>query len=151
MGNQYYTLNEIAIITGFTTRTLRTYIKDGLLRGSKAKNKWLFTEENLNEFFSHSFIAEGLKIKDNIIVKDFVENIKKNAPEACFIYDLPGEHSEILDVCTKLTHLLKENAMSNFQFRFHYDDKAHMGRFIFTGDLSKTKTVMDIIYNHLKV
>lgn len=146
---KYYTLNEIALITGFTTRTLRTYIKDGLLNGSKVKNKWLFTEENLNEFFSQSFIAEGLKIKNNIIVKDFVEDIKKNAPKACFIYDLPGEHSEILDICTKLTDLLKENNISNFQFRFHYDDKAHMARFIFTCDLSKTKDVMDMIYGSL--
>lgn len=145
MENQHYTLNEISIITGFTERTLRTYIKDGLLNGVKKKNKWLFTEENLQQFLSQDFIVQGLKIKDNIVVKDFMENVKTNVPKACLVYDFPGEDSKIFEMCTKLTNFLQENHMMNFQFRFHYDDQCHVGRFIFTGDLSRTKEIIELL------
>ena len=30
-----YTLNDLALMTGFTTRTLRNYLTQGLLKGKK--------------------------------------------------------------------------------------------------------------------
>ena len=43
-----YNLNEIAMITGLTTRTLRNYLKADLLKGAKISGSWSFTEEELD-------------------------------------------------------------------------------------------------------
>lgn len=47
-----YTLNELAMITGLTTRTLRNYLKMNILNGEKIDGIWTFTEEDLNFTFS---------------------------------------------------------------------------------------------------
>lgn len=35
MRKDYYSITDIAIMTGLSTRTIRTYIKNGLLSGAK--------------------------------------------------------------------------------------------------------------------
>ena len=84
-----YNLNELAMITGFTTRTLRTYISRGLLAGDKADGVWRFSAEDIERFLSEPFVREGLRIKRNAVVFDFLANTVKKAGRACVILDLP--------------------------------------------------------------
>ena len=49
MDERTYDLNELAQMTGFTTRTLRTYLKQGLLHGEKVGGVWRFTPEELDK------------------------------------------------------------------------------------------------------
>lgn len=44
---KYYTLNEVAMMTGLTTRTLRNYLKMNVLKGEKLDGIWNFTEEEI--------------------------------------------------------------------------------------------------------
>ena len=60
-----YDLNDLALMTGFTTRTLRNYLTQGLLEGEKENGVWQFTPEQLDRFFSEPFVKEGLRIKEN--------------------------------------------------------------------------------------
>lgn len=46
-----YSVEEIAEKLDVHARTVRTYIKDGKLRGRKAGGKWFVTEEALRAFF----------------------------------------------------------------------------------------------------
>ena len=46
-----YSLNDLALMTGFTTRTLRNYIKQGLLNGEKQNGVWQFTADEIDRFF----------------------------------------------------------------------------------------------------
>ncbi len=46
--DKYYTLNELATITGLTTRTLRNHLKSNILNGEKIDGIWQFTEEELS-------------------------------------------------------------------------------------------------------
>ena len=51
IGNtKVYTLEDIAEMLQVTRRTLYNYIKDGKLKANKVANKWIVTEENLNDF-----------------------------------------------------------------------------------------------------
>ena len=41
-----YTINDIAMMTGLTTRTIRNYIKLGILNGEKEDGVWRFSAED---------------------------------------------------------------------------------------------------------
>ena len=66
-----YNLNDLAMMTGFTTRTLRNYLNQGLLEGEKENGVWQFTPEQLDRFFSEPFVKEGLRIKRSSAVFDY--------------------------------------------------------------------------------
>ncbi len=47
-----YNLNELAMMTGFTTRTLRNYLMQGLLHGAKVNGTWQLTLEEIDGFLT---------------------------------------------------------------------------------------------------
>ena len=89
-----YTLDDIALITGFSTRTLRNYLKQGLLKGEKTDGKWQFTAEEVDRFFAEPFVREGLRIKRSGIVFDFLADRSKNSKRTCVILDIPVSMKE---------------------------------------------------------
>ena len=89
-----YNLNEIALMTGFSTRTLRNYLNQGLLKGEKVDGAWQFTAEEIDRFFAEPFVKEGLRIKRNAIVFDFLADRSKQAKSACVILDIPVSMKE---------------------------------------------------------
>ena len=84
-----YSLNEIALMTGFSTRTLRNYLNQGLLQGEKVDGAWQFTSEEIDRFFAQPFVKEGLRIKRIGIVFDFLADRSKKAGRTCVILDIP--------------------------------------------------------------
>lgn len=78
-----YSITDIALMTGLSDRTIRTYIKKGLLKGEKSDGIWLFSEEDLNRFFNENYIKESIKIKNHALINDFVFNNKKKDPSIC--------------------------------------------------------------------
>ena len=42
-----YTIEDLAAFTGLTDRTLRSYLKDGRLSGTKEEGAWRFSSEDL--------------------------------------------------------------------------------------------------------
>ena len=72
-----YTINELSTITGLTTRTLRNYIKDELLKGDKSTGQWFFSEENIHSFVSHPSVHPSIQAKNRAIAYDFLGNERK--------------------------------------------------------------------------
>ncbi len=85
---EYYTINEVAVMTGFTTRSLRLFIQQGFLEGEKIDGKWNFTVEQLESFISNPNIKAGIKIKNNALVYDFLADFEKSDNQSCLILDL---------------------------------------------------------------
>lgn len=85
----YYTLGHLSQITGLTDRTLRTYLKNGILEGEKLSGIWHFTETQLDAFLRHPAVRPSILAKNNAIVYDFMLDTKKPEPRACIILDLP--------------------------------------------------------------
>lgn len=84
---EYYTINEVAVMTGFTTRSLRLFIQQGFLEGEKIDGKWSFTVEQLEAFISNPNIKAGIKIKNNALVYDFLADFEKSESKTCIILD----------------------------------------------------------------
>ena len=133
-----YNLSELALMTGFTTRTLRSYLSRGLLDGEKVDGTWQFTAEDLDRFFQEPFVKEGLRIKRNAMVFDFLADSAKKADRACVILDLPTafEDSRALSdfFCAQM-----EQAR-DVEFGYHWD--RGLARVILTGDESQVAKIL---------
>ena len=89
-----YNLNDLAMMTGFTTRTLRNYMNQGLLKGDKTNGVWLFTTEELDRFFREPFVKEGLRIKRSSVVFDFMAQRARKEARTCVILDVPASPAQ---------------------------------------------------------
>lgn len=85
---EFFTINDVAVMTGFTTRSLRMFIQQGFLEGEKVDGKWSFTAEQFNAFISNPNIKEGIRIKNNAVIYDFLATFEKPENQACVILDL---------------------------------------------------------------
>lgn len=113
----YYTLGHLTQFTGFTDRTLRTYLSKGILEGEKINGIWHFTEAQLDAFFRHPAVRPGLIAKHNATVYDFLLDMKKSEPRICVILDLPGADREAVSelFCNAIT------GRSFHDLRFSFD------------------------------
>ena len=49
-----YTVPELVELLRVTPQSIRTYLKDGRLKGKKVGTKWLVTEDQIKEFLNSS-------------------------------------------------------------------------------------------------
>lgn len=47
---KYYTVKQTAAVLNLTPYTVRQYLRDGVIKGSKLKAGWRVSEENLIEY-----------------------------------------------------------------------------------------------------
>ena len=101
----YYTLGHLTQFTGFTDRTLRSYLAKDILQGEKINGVWHFTEIQLDAFFRHPAVRPSLIAKHNATVYDFLLDTKKPKPRICVILDLPGADRETVSefFCNAIT------------------------------------------------
>lgn len=151
MRKDYYSIIDIATMTGLSTRTIRTYLKNGLLSGTKKDGAWLFTEEDIGRCLSEPFVKESIRIKSDSLVRDFVDIKEKSVNSACSIFDYivnSNEEAELL--CDKIIEQINSKheclgtsrEYGDIKFSFKYDNNINMARIILIGP---TKLVMEMI------
>lgn len=95
---KYYTLNEVAMMTGLTTRTLRNYLKMNVLKGEKLDGAWKFTEEEFAEFIQNPYVKPSLQAKNKAIVFDFLAQNEKRINEICTVIDVCVDSHEAEEI-----------------------------------------------------
>ena len=113
-----YNLNDLALMTGFSTRTLRNYLIGGILKGEKVEGVWRFSGEDLDAFFSDSYVKEGIRIKRNGVVYDFLAGNGKNGGRTLTVLDVPAT----LGKANRISAFFcgKMNDVSGVTFTFDY-------------------------------
>ena len=134
-----YNLNEIALMTGFSTRTLRNYLNQGILKGEKTDGKWQFTAEEIDRFFAEPFVKEGLRIKRNAIVFDFLADRSKQAKRACVILDIPVSMKE----SKTLSEFFCKQMETALDTVFTFDWNNGSARVILSGAEESVATIME--------
>lgn len=86
---EYYNIEDVAMMTGLSTRTIRSYIADGFLEGDKSSGAWQFTPEQLDVFFKNDVVQPAVRAKRNAIVYDFLGAKPQDAGKMCIVLDLP--------------------------------------------------------------
>ena len=61
--NEFYTINDIATMTGLTTRTIRNYMKLGMLEGEKQDGVWQFSAEAVFSFMADKNVYPSIQAK----------------------------------------------------------------------------------------
>ncbi|MBE6909661.1 MAG: MerR family transcriptional regulator [Ruminococcaceae bacterium] len=82
-----YTINDLAMMTGLTTRTLRNYLKLGVLNGEKLDGSWRFTDEEIEAFFADAGVKQSMRANRHAVIYDFLADTSKKANRACVILD----------------------------------------------------------------
>lgn len=139
MLKEKYSIADTALMIGLSDRTIRTYIKRGLLKGEKRDGTWLFSEEDISRFLNENYVKQSVKIKNRALVNDFIINDKKKAPSICCIYDYPAEKEEEGKIiCEKVIEQINTNEFSCIDMSYHFDIKNEMARLIIIGPPDKT-------------
>ena len=86
-----YTLKDLTLISGLTDRTLRTYLKTGVLEGIKEGSTWCFTEEQIEAFFAHEYVKPAIAAKRNAILFDYLKFDGAKENTACIVLHLREE------------------------------------------------------------
>ncbi len=135
-----YSLNDLALMTGFTTRTLRNYIKQGLLNGEKQNGVWQFTADEIDRFFREPFVKEGLRIKQNSTIFDFMANRNKTQKRSCVILDIPSSVKKGNEISAFFCDII--NDVEDVMFNYSWDNGTC--RVILTGAADSVAEVMKI-------
>ena len=69
-----YSIDDISKMTMLSTRTIRNYIKLGLLNGSKTNGYWQFTSDDISKFINNDYVTQSLNTKRNSLIYDYILN-----------------------------------------------------------------------------
>ena len=138
-----YQLNELAMITGLTTRTLRNHIRQGLLKGEKIDGVWSFTEEELDEYMADEGVRKAIASKQHGIVYDFLADAYKKTSRVCTIMDFPVSDAEALEIAKFFCEKVSREG-SGVEFR--YIQERHFARFILAGSEEQIADFMKDYY-----
>ena len=138
-----YNLNQIAMMTGLTTRTLRTYLNMGLLSGKKENNTWTFTEENIENFFNDPNVKQALKAKRNAVVYDFLADTNKKDNRVCIIMDFKESLVKQEKIMMKFIDIIN-NIGSDIEFKA--SNEKNLLRIILSGDEINVRNIIDEYY-----
>mgnify|MGYP003291046468 FL=1 len=138
---KYYTINEISIMTGLTTRTIRNYLKSGLINAEKINGIWMFSHVDFSDMLANPAIKPSIQAKNNAVVYDFLVDNKKKINKTCTIIDLYIDDTESNETseffCNTINSLSETGELS-----FKFEKNGRNVRVILSGT---EETVIDIL------
>lgn len=89
-----YTLNQVAVMTGLSTRTLRNYLKSGLVNAEKTDGVWLFSVENFESLLTTPAVKSSIRAKNKSVIYDFIADNRKKENKICTVLDIRCDDDE---------------------------------------------------------
>lgn len=83
-----YTIEDLAAFTGLTDRTLRNYLRDGRLAGTKEDGAWRFSPEDVARLFQDGGVRRAMEANRSAVVYDFLLGGRRE-DRCCVIRDIP--------------------------------------------------------------
>lgn len=138
-----YTVEDIANMTGLTTRTIRNYLKDGSLEGRKIGGQWRFTMKDIEKFFNKGSVAKDMIEHGKEQVIDFIDGVNTDMSgemQICTIADYYCASKEIAkEMSDKLMTVINNNddvIKGGAKYSYDYIEKEFKARFILFGNPS---------------
>jgi excisionase family DNA binding protein len=134
-----YTVEDIAKMTGFTSRTIRNYLKDGSLQGRKIGGQWRFTMENIKGLFNNGVFLGDISRKNKQRVLNFLSGAYSEIQgklQVCTIVDCycesQKEAKKIYDKLVTVINTKVDDAPAKFDYEF--SGKNNKARFTLFGN-----------------
>lgn len=135
-----YTVDDIAKMTGLTSRTIRNYLKNGSLEGKKIGGQWRFTKKNIEKLFESSNTVKDIQSSNRREVVDFVEgknNVIKGEIQVCTVIDYYGSKDKAKEISDKMIVIIDnytDNQQTDLKFNYTFDGKESKVRFTLLGN-----------------
>lgn len=137
MLKEKYSIHDVALMTGLTTRTIRNYLNDGQIVGEKIGGKWFFTHDHYAEMLENPYVAAAIKAKHHAPVLDFMRADKKPCQAVCLIIDRCVSEDEAMRLSDRVCSLVEEYDTVVFRF----EKKKNHVRMILTGPEEAVKKI----------
>ena len=142
MTKDFYSINELSTITGFTTRSLRNFIQMDFLKGKKIEGEWQFSPEQIENFLLNSNIKQGIKSKQNSVVYNYLLNEELQKNKICTIIDLTLSANERKSLSEKICQIIND---SGAQVEFRFFSQKDKTRIIIAGEKDFVKQILLLI------
>lgn len=111
MEPEQYSIQDIAMLTMLSDRTIRNYLRMGLLSGRKERGKWSFSPQEVSQFLDNPFVRQALEAKRAAIVSDFLAESHQTAAAVCMVADFPASNAaEALQLQELVLYLVNQAA-----------------------------------------
>lgn len=140
--NECYTIEDMAAFTGLTDRTLRSYLKEGRLTGSKEDGVWRFSPEDLDRFFQDGGARRAMEANRNAVVYDFLLG---GAAEdrCCVIRDIPVPDGEEEALRARLLERVNQEGQVKFTYSYGMDRRGRgSARIILAGATAAIRNIL---------
>jgi excisionase family DNA binding protein len=137
LDEQFYTVADVARVTGLTSRTIRNYLKDGTLRGQKIGVQWRFTEDEVKKLFSRQMPGSS---SPSQVVRGFLGQDAQEAASVCALLDIPNvSEAEGLELYRRMK---EESQTGILAMSYEYHDEGQTLRIAVSGAAG---AVMDLL------
>jgi len=141
-----YTVEDVAQMTGLTSRTIRNYLAHGLLTGRKVGAQWRFTEENITAIFTEAGGRRSAADTAAAQVQDFLKPQSRSSVTICSVIDYPAESGEaVAPLVQKLTDQIKGFESETLCFNFDFDSANCVARFTIIGEIAQVAKLIKTI------
>ena len=140
-----FTINDLALMTGLSTRTIRNYMGLGFLSGEKVNGCWTFTAEQVEAFTQNKAVQAAIKAKKNAVVFDFLGTKPYGGDKMCAILDLASKDAMAASVffCERISECSPEADLHFTSERFGTGV-----RLIFSGSPKDVMNLLNQYHEH---
>lgn len=141
-----YTVEDVARMTGLTSRTIRNYLADGRLTGRKVGAQWRFTEENISAIFTDAGVRKEAQSSSVSDVEAFLKPQSRSSVSICSVIDYPAESAEAMSALVqKLTDQIKGFDSATLRFNYDYNSDFAVARFTIIGEIAQVAKLIKTI------
>lgn len=143
-----YTVEEIAKITSLTTRTIRNYLRTGILKGRKIGGQWRFTNEDFMSFLNADGVDREMQNAIRQDVVDFLDGVNTNVDgkiQICTIVDLYLPKQDVAQRSERICELHCVESDKYLSFRYDYYESEGKGRFVLFSTPELLGKIMEIL------
>jgi len=142
-----YTVEDIAQMTMLTTRTIRNYLKDGLLTGRKVGGQWRFTSMDIEGLFENSSFEADISNSRKQEVLDFMDGINTDIDgdiQICTIVDYYCSDTAMAkELSDSFTDIISNQTLTTrHKYYYEYIEKEQKARYTFMGSPSFIKAAV---------
>ena len=132
---KFYTIQDVADMTILTSRTIRNYLKDGILEGKKIGGQWRFTKKDIENLFNNGNVTNDIKYNYKQEVIDFIDGVNTDMNgkiQICTIVDFYCDTKEAAkEMSNNLITLIKND---DERYLYEYIEKEAKARFTLFGN-----------------
>ena len=144
-----YSVEDVAEMTSVTTRTIRNYLRSGILKGTKIGGQWRFRQEDIMNMLNQENLLSEIRETSKRIVRDFLDEQYTPFSESvsvCTVADVACTKERAKKLSKTLCELWKQSSIPGITFRYDYLEDLQAARFTFVTPLLLTEKALSVLH-----